>query len=113
MVVSASSIGGFRGITGPDVRLNDGKYELFLIREPGALQVPGLLNDIRRGNFNNPLIVFRHISEAVFEFEEEVAWTIDGEYGGTCMQAHMSVKKHAVTFMAPRDLMGLLSFESE
>lgn len=113
MVVSSSSIGGFRGITGPDVRLNDGKYELFLIREPGALQVPGLLNDIRRGNFNNPLIVFRHISEAVFEFEEEVAWTIDGEYGGTCLQAHMSVKKHAVTFMAPRDLMGLLSYEKD
>jgi YegS/Rv2252/BmrU family lipid kinase len=109
MVVSSSSIGGFRGITGPDVRLNDGKYELFLIREPSPLQVAGLLNDIRKGNFDNPLIVFRHITEAEFDFEEDVAWTIDGEYGGTCLQAHMSVNKHAVTFMAPRDLMGLLA----
>jgi len=109
MVVSASSIGGFRGITGPEVRLNDGKFELFLIREPGALQVAGLLNDIRKGNFDNPLIVFRHITECDFDFEEEVAWTLDGEYGGSCLQAHMSVMKHAVTFMAPRDLMGLLA----
>ena len=109
MVVSASSIGGFRGITGPDVRLNDGKFELFLIREPSPLQVAGLLNDIRKGNFDNPLIVFRHITEAEFDFEDEVPWTIDGEYGGSGLQAHISVKKHAVTFMAPRDLMGLLS----
>ncbi|MBO4787860.1 MAG: YegS/Rv2252/BmrU family lipid kinase [Lachnospiraceae bacterium] len=111
MVVSSSSIGGFRGITGPDVRLNDGKFELFLIREPSPLQVAGLLNDIRKRNFDNPLIVFRHITEAAFEFEEEVAWTIDGEYGGACLQAHMSVKKHAVTFMVPRETMGLLAID--
>ena len=111
MVVSSSSIGGFRGITGPDVRLNDGKFELFLIREPSPLQVAGLLNDIRKRNFDNPLIVFRHLTEAAFEFEEEVAWTIDGEYGGACLQAHMSVKKHAVTFMVPRETMGLLAID--
>ncbi|MBQ2558162.1 MAG: YegS/Rv2252/BmrU family lipid kinase [Lachnospiraceae bacterium] len=111
MVVSSSSIGGFRGITGPAVRLNDGKFELFLIREPSPLQVAGLLNDIRKRNFDNPLIVFRHITEAAFEFEEEVAWTIDGEYGGACLQAHMSVKKHAVTFMVPRETMGLLAID--
>ena len=111
MVVSSSSIGGFRGITGPDVRLNDGKFELFLIREPSPLQVAGLLNDIRKRNFDNPLIVFRHITEAAFEFEVEVAWTIDGEYGGACLQAHMSVKKHAVTFMVPRETMGLLAID--
>ncbi|MBR5712136.1 MAG: YegS/Rv2252/BmrU family lipid kinase [Lachnospiraceae bacterium] len=109
MVVSSSSIGGFRGITGPEVRLNDGKFELFLVREPGVLQVAGLLNDIKKGNFDNPLIVYRHITEAVFEFEDEVAWTIDGEYGGSCMQAHISVKKHAVSFVVPRSLMGLLT----
>ncbi len=109
MVVSASSVGGFRGVTGPEVRLNDGKFELFLIREPGVMQVAGLLHDILKHNFDNPLIVFRQVSEALFEFENEVAWTIDGEYGGSVMQAHVSVKKHAVTFMAPRSTMGLLS----
>lgn len=107
-VVNASSIGGFRGITGPEVRLNDGKYEMFLIREPAPLQVAGLLNDIRRGNFGNPLVVYRQISEAVFDFRGEVPWTVDGEYGGSFRQARMSVRKQAVTFMVPRDLPGQL-----
>lgn len=102
-VVNASSIGGFRGITGPEVRLNDGLFELFLIREPAPLQVAGLLNDIRRGNFANPLIVYRQIEEAVFDFAEDVPWTIDGEYGGACRHARLSVLKQAITFMAPRD----------
>lgn len=102
-MVNASSIGGFRGITGREVRLGDGKYELFLIREPAPFQVPGLLNDIRRENFNNPLIVYRQTEEAVFDFGEEVPWTIDGEFGGAFRQARMSVLKQAVTFMAPRE----------
>lgn len=105
-LVNASSIGGFRGITGREVRLDDGKYELFLIREPAPFQVPGLLNDIRRENFNNPLIVYRQTEEAVFEFAEEVPWTIDGEYGGAFRSARMSVLKHAVTFMAPQEFVG-------
>lgn len=102
MVVSAASIGGFRGITGPDVNMNDGKYELFLIKNPGVLHVAGLVMDMKKHNFENPNIIYRHINKVKFEFEEEVPWTVDGEYGGSFQEADIVVNKSAVTFMIPK-----------
>ncbi len=107
MVVSSESIGGIRGITGPDVKLNDGEYELFLVRDTKPMELPELVNDILRKNFNNPNIVYARVKEVNFSSEAPIPWTLDGEFGGELDDVTIKIYNRAVTFMAPRSILGL------
>ena len=83
MITNSNSVGGFRGITGHDVTLNDGVFEVTLIRMPQipAVELPALLPALMGGTENKNLITFK-TSRLEIWFDEDVAWTRDGEYGG-------------------------------
>lgn len=83
MVTNSHSVGGFRGITGQNVALDDGLFEVTLIRKP--------TNPLDLNNIIVALVDKRVKSEYIYTFttesikvesEEPVAWTLDGEFGG-------------------------------
>ena len=84
MVSSSKSVGGFQGITGDDVSMDDGVFELLL--------VPTLAKSLQEDweNFRNMtepagdrfLFNVYKVRKVSFDFEEEIEWTIDGEYAG-------------------------------
>lgn len=83
MVTNSVSVGGFHNITGKNVKLDDGVFEVTLIKTP---QNPVELNDIlfsliSRNMNSNCMYCFR-TKQVNFETEEGVAWTLDGENGG-------------------------------
>ncbi len=83
MITNSNSVGGFEGITGRDVTLNDGVFEVTLIKMPSILAVewPGILNALRTGSDNKYLVTFK-TSRLECWFDEPVCWTRDGEFGG-------------------------------
>ena len=83
MITNSNSVGGFEGITGRDVTLNDGVFEVTLIRMPQilAVELPALLTALLNGTENKNLVTFK-TSRLELWFEEAVSWTRDGEYGG-------------------------------
>ena len=83
MITNSNSVGGFEGITGRDVTLNDGVFEVTLIRMPPILAVewPGILTALVNGTENKNLITFKTSRLEVW-FDQPVSWTRDGEYGG-------------------------------
>ena len=83
MVTNSHSVGGFRGITGQNVALDDGLFEVTLIRKP--------TNPLDINNIIRALVDKRVKSEHIYTFtteklkvesEDPVAWTLDGEFGG-------------------------------
>ncbi len=108
MVVNSESIGGFRGITGTDVCLNDGFNEMMLIRDCKTVDLPGLGMDILSKNLNNKNIIYAKVKNVTFESTEPVAWTMDGEYGGTLTEANIQVHNKAVSFMIPKNLFSIM-----
>ena len=83
MVTNSTSAGGFKNITGKHVELDDGLFEVTLIRMP---RNPIELNNIVLALLNrdidtNAMYCFR-TARLVLESTEPVAWTLDGEYGG-------------------------------
>ena len=45
MITNSDSVGGFKGITGKDVTLNDGVFEVVLFHSPAlAVEYPGMIN---------------------------------------------------------------------
>ncbi|MCD7735920.1 MAG: diacylglycerol kinase family lipid kinase [Lachnospiraceae bacterium] len=83
MVSNSNSVGGFKGLPGKNIELNDGLFEVMLVRTPvdlfdwqktiGAL----LVNDE-----NNENIIRFKTHHLTVRSEEPVAWTRDGEDGG-------------------------------
>lgn len=85
VVTNTISVGGIKGLVGQNVELNDGYFEVLLIRKPKnptdfTNLVTGL---IQREEKDNPL-VYKFKTKAIrFRSEEPVDWVLDGEFGGT------------------------------
>ena len=83
MITNSVSVGGFKGMTGSDVKLDDGVFEVTLIKMP---QNPKELNEILASLTNliddTDMIYSFKTNELKIISKEPVAWTLDGEYGG-------------------------------
>ena len=85
------------------VDLSDGMFELILVRNPlDARDLGNAIGDLLGGNFNNRSVILLHGREIHFDFDEPVAWTRDGESGGS----HASVtirNRHGALHMVVGD----------
>ena len=97
MVTNAESVGGFQNIPGRNVSLQDGKMELTMISCPEKLSDYGKVLQALLDGSKNEFVIRRKIKEVEFFFEEETAFTVDGEYGGTYGNAKVSCIPSAVT----------------
>ncbi len=101
MITNSNSVGGFKGITGKDVTLNDGMFEVTLILMPdNFIEWPGIINALMTGEKNRFVISFK-TSRVEFISETPVSWTRDGEYGGTHRRALIENIPRALPIIVP------------
>ncbi len=99
-VCNSSFVAGFSIFREMDVSLDDGEMEILMIRTPKtAADIQGILNAIQRGTLDHPFITFRHVSSVRIISDEEIAWTVDGEYGGTYKESVITVSRRAIPIM--------------
>ncbi len=83
MVTNSVSVGGFKGITGKNVLMDDGVFEVLLIHTPkNVLELQEIVTTLLSGNMDSSLIEFYRTDQVRFWSKEEISWTMDGEYGG-------------------------------
>lgn len=100
MVVSSNSIGGFRGITGEGVCLNDGMHELMLIRAPKKIgDLSKAINEVIMHKYNGKYLKYYRAKKIHFEFENEVAWSLDGENGGLWKETDIEIIKQGIRYI--------------
>lgn len=101
MVSNTNSVGGFKGLAGRGVDLNDGLFEVTLIREiNNPIQMQQVVNALVMRKFDGCDMICSFKTRSIeFEMEKELPWTIDGEYGGDIRNATMEVLPKAVTFV--------------
>lgn len=96
MITNSVSVGGFKRITGKYVQLDDGEFEVTLIKRPAnPVELNTIMAALLNRNINTDLMYCFSASSLRIYSEEEVAWTLDGEFGGrhkevlikNCMQA--------------------------
>lgn len=106
MITNSNSVAGFKGITGKDVELNDGLFEVTLIRKPAILKdmndIVAALTDKR---IDSDAIKIFKASKITIESEQEVAWTLDGEYGGSHNRVVIENKKEALEIKVPFEIL--------
>lgn len=102
---STRSMGGFRAreIRNLTVSLNDGLSEVVFVRELKNIKEFGeLVAEATRFDFTDPrhFLTFQ-ADHLLVEFEEDVAWTVDGEDGGSCRRAELRTLPRAIRVMIP------------
>lgn len=101
MVSNATSVAGFRKLTGPDVMLDDGVFEVMFIRRPkNILELNEIIASLLGGNDTKMIEAFKTTSLSI-QCEEELSWTLDGEFGGEHKNVEIKNLKHAVEIMLP------------
>ncbi len=99
-VCNSTSIGGLMKLNPDRVVLDDGKFELLLIpspRTPSDLQnlVLALLNQ----QYDREGLVFRHVSSIHLETEEDLPWSLDGEYAPSAPAVDIVNHPQALTLL--------------
>ena len=105
MVTNSHSIGGFRGITGTgkEVLLDDGAFEVTLIRKPSnPLELNNIIVAMVDKRVKSEHIYSFTASRIVVESEEPLAWTLDGEFGGEPRKAVIENKTKALEIRVPK-----------
>lgn len=90
MVTNTISVGGFKGLVTQNVALNDGEFEVLLIRTPRTpLDLSNIINYMFLKEEPNEYVhKFRTRSLKVIS-EEPVDWVLDGEFGGSHVETEI------------------------
>lgn len=93
MITNSTSVGGFKGMTGKNVRLDDGLFEVTLIHKPKSLiGLNEIIASLTNLKDTTDLIDSFRADQVRFYAKEEIPWTLDGEYGGDHREA--AIKNH-------------------
>lgn len=83
MITNSVSVGGFKGMTGSDVKLDDGLFEVTLIKVPrNPMELNEILACLTNMIDDSDLIYSFKTSRVKITAKNPVAWTLDGEFGG-------------------------------
>ncbi|MGN0348952.1 MAG: diacylglycerol/lipid kinase family protein [Roseburia sp.] len=104
MISNSTSVGGFKGMTGKDVLLDDGLFEVTLIKKP---RNPIELNEIIASLINlvddTDMVYSFKTSEVCFRSREDISWTLDGEFGGNHREVSVQNLCKCIQIMIPQN----------
>ncbi|MDD6810484.1 MAG: YegS/Rv2252/BmrU family lipid kinase [Lachnospiraceae bacterium] len=102
MITNSNSVGGFKGLTGRNVELNDGLFEVTLIRRPSnALELNNIVTALVDRKIHSESIHCFKTSHITIESEQPMAWTLDGEFGGEHNLAVIQNRQKAMEIIIP------------
>lgn len=102
MVTNSVSVGGFKGITGKFVDLSDGVFEVTLIKRPKSLEeLNQIIGALTLRDIDATEMYCFKTSYLKIEAEDEVAWTLDGEFGGRHTEVVIENLNRALEIMVP------------
>ncbi len=96
MVSNSSSIGGFRNIVAEQTELNDGLFEIVLVKKPNNFSdFKSLVFDLLTQEMDSSNVLRFHAKHLVFSSEQDIDWTLDGEHHPPIHQVSISNLKEA------------------
>lgn len=100
MVTNSRSVGGFKNITGKKILLDDGIFEVTLVKRPlGPIEYMLLSDAIAKKEIDTRLITTFKASRLSFKSDAAVAWTLDGEFGGEHTDVKITNDRQALSII--------------
>lgn len=103
MVTNSISVGGFKYKREGNVLLDDGLFEVLLIKKPNnPLEFQEIVAAMLLEQVDSSYMYIFKTNHLMFSFEEETAWTLDGEFGGEHTRVEILNNPHALEIMVDR-----------
>ena len=104
MITNSKSVGGVRNMIGNRSVFDDGLFEATLVKMPkNPLELSDILASLLIEQIDSKHVYTFSAKEIIFECEEEISWTVDGEFGGKHQRAEIiNFQKH-VEIMVPEE----------
>ena len=102
MITNSTSVGGIKNMTGKDVMLDDGLFEVNLIKFPqNPLQLNEILTNLMMPKAIDTQYIYSFKTDhMILRCENQaIPWTLDGEFGGNHRDVEITNHKQAVQFM--------------
>ena len=101
MVMNTNSVAGINGGNMFKADLSDGLFELLLVKSPSSIQdFRNVIAGIMRGETQGDGFLLEKVKSVTFETEDEIKWTLDGEFGGNDKHVEIFVMEGAVNMIA-------------
>ncbi len=102
MTSNSTSVGGFKGLSGTEVKLDDGVFEVVLIKTPKSLsEFQQTINAFLRREIDSKYFVSFKTKQVGFHSDDDLPWTLDGEYGGNCRNVVIKNNCRAIDIFTP------------
>lgn len=91
-ISNSTSVAGLITFNREDVKLNDGQFELLLVRRvKGIPDGFRLLGKVQKQAYDGDQILFLHTKNLKIHFDEPTEWSLDGEFGGKPVDVDFSI----------------------
>ena len=102
MITNSKSVGGFQGITGPSVYLDDGKFDVILVKNPRSpMDLQDIINSLLSKDMKTDNLYHFHTGKVTLASEEKIPWTLDGESGGVHQLVTINDEQQAISIIVP------------
>lgn len=96
-VCNSTSLGGLVKLDPKHVSMDDGTLELLLLRVPKtALDLQNLITAMTRMQYDYPGVIFRHVKNVVLTTDENISWSLDGEYAASAPRVEIQCLPGAI-----------------
>lgn len=104
-ITNSTSLGGLVKFDKKNVRVNDGLFELVLIKKPtNIIALTDTLRQLFSHKYRYNRIVFTHAGRISLESEIPLEWTLDGEFAGTTQKVEITVSKSSIDFIRKEEV---------
>lgn len=101
VILNTNEFGGIFKLDKQKIKLNDGIFNVLLVKEVrGIVDAFRLLHKIRTQDYDNERMIQLSVSELKITGQDNLAWTIDGEFGGRHKNIDFKVLHSAVNIVA-------------
>ncbi|MDD9149744.1 MULTISPECIES: diacylglycerol kinase [unclassified Sporolactobacillus] len=103
LVSNTNSVGGFERLA-PEAQLNDGVFDLIILKETNLGEFIRLASMAMRGeHMKDPKVIYAQASRIKVQTEEKMQLNLDGEYGGDLPGEIVNLYRH-LYLMVPKEL---------
>ena len=100
-VSNTKSVGGIVKLKKLGIELNDGLFEVTLVRNPAnVIEMNKIVSDVLTQNFKGNQVMMFQSKRVKFIFDKPVKWTRDGEAGGAHQEVICENLHSAISFLS-------------
>ena len=102
-ICNSTSVGGLLTLADDLVDMNDGLFEVLLIKSPSnILELNQILLALTTQNYNSPMLSFFSSGKLEITADKDMPWTLDGEYQEGCDTIEIKNIQGAIRLIVPK-----------